>query len=212
SGEYSSSILSSPFMAINSVYLLIFKTNTEYSGLAVMGFDNIHIVNKIYENIFYFPIFLKIEPYNIVISDCSSLPNKFISLLLITKNSQRCLVLQQIIDDRFILDFYLKTTIIAHYEDETANGIWKKTNLKLKHDEITLFRFNHSLVIEKFNELNNESKHTCKPHEWQLPDNSTQYFTSHLTLWNSIHYKINSHQDYENIDKTFFKFNLEKPL
>ncbi|CAG8569289.1 45087_t:CDS:2 [Gigaspora margarita] len=41
--------------------------------------------------------------------------------------------------------------------------------------------------------------------------NSTRYSASHPTLWNLIRHKINGYQASKNIDKTFFKFSLEKP-
>ncbi|CAG8835056.1 7051_t:CDS:1, partial [Racocetra persica] len=56
----------------------------------------------------------------------------------------------------------------------------------------------HKLLSEIINPKNKSVK------------NSTRYSASHPTLWNSICYKINSHQASENIDETSFTFNLEK--
>ncbi|CAI2173093.1 2524_t:CDS:1, partial [Funneliformis geosporum] len=56
--------------------------------------------------------------------------NGFISSLMITKKGKRNLVLQHVTNDKFILDFYQKTNLILHYEDESSNNVWKQIGIK----------------------------------------------------------------------------------
>ncbi|CAB4401282.1 unnamed protein product [Rhizophagus irregularis] len=53
--------------AINSCYKEVFGTKTEYSGMAVIGFEDEKIIQQLLDKIEFFPIFLQIEKLSVVI-------------------------------------------------------------------------------------------------------------------------------------------------
>ncbi|CAB4387645.1 unnamed protein product [Rhizophagus irregularis] len=64
----SSKIEPYPSTAINSCYKEVFGTKTEYSGIAVIGFEDEKIIQQLRNEIEFFPIFLRIEKLSVVIS------------------------------------------------------------------------------------------------------------------------------------------------
>ncbi|CAG8587273.1 7447_t:CDS:1, partial [Cetraspora pellucida] len=77
--EVKSNFESSLSKAINICYQQIFKTKTEYSGLAVIGFDSENIIQQLIADVIFFPIFLRIDnKFNVVISNIGDLDeNRF---------------------------------------------------------------------------------------------------------------------------------------
>ncbi|RIB01655.1 hypothetical protein C2G38_2050698 [Gigaspora rosea] len=67
-----------PSAVIKTCYQKVFGTKTEYSGQAVMGFEKEIIIQQLIDNVEFFPIFLKIENFNVIISNIGDLDeNKF---------------------------------------------------------------------------------------------------------------------------------------
>jgi len=60
-GEIKSEIESSPSAAIKTCYQIIFGTKTEYSDLAVIGFENENIIQQLIVDILFFPIFFVLK-------------------------------------------------------------------------------------------------------------------------------------------------------
>ncbi|CAG8746409.1 763_t:CDS:2 [Gigaspora margarita] len=56
---------------------------------------------------------------------------------------------QQIVNNKFIFDFYKGMDLEFHYEDENALDVWKKTKNLAKYDGISLFGYLHSSVIQE---------------------------------------------------------------
>ncbi|RHZ82825.1 hypothetical protein Glove_103g290 [Diversispora epigaea] len=73
-GEFKSEIELYPSTAVKSCYQSIFNSKTEYSGLAIMGFENENIIQQLIADILFFPIFLRIENFLVVITNLGSLP------------------------------------------------------------------------------------------------------------------------------------------
>ncbi|CAG8642298.1 8004_t:CDS:2, partial [Cetraspora pellucida] len=123
SGNSSSGIQTSLSTAITIAYNMIFKTKTTFSGPAVI------VVSHIGDDMF----------------------NGFISSLITKKgkNGNRYLVQQQIVNNKFILDFYKGTDLEFHYEDKNALDVWKKTKLLAKYDRISLFGYLYSSVKQE---------------------------------------------------------------
>ncbi|KAF0483956.1 hypothetical protein F8M41_023162 [Gigaspora margarita] len=67
SGNSSSSIQTSLSTAITVAYNMIFKTKTTFSGLAVIGLDQINITLQLLEDIYFIPIFLILDTMLIVV-------------------------------------------------------------------------------------------------------------------------------------------------
>jgi len=124
SGDIMSEVCLQPSTAVNTVYNNIFQTKTEHSGPAVLGFNNEIIVKKLLHEVEFQPLFLKIGQYLVMVSNIGdSNRNSFISSLMITKKGKRNLVLQQVTNDKFVLDFYQETKLILHYEDESSDNV-----------------------------------------------------------------------------------------
>ncbi|CAG8716815.1 15600_t:CDS:2 [Dentiscutata heterogama] len=106
--------------------------------------------------------------------------------------------------------------------DNNLNTTFQETfstlsmNILEIYNKVTKYTDDQNNILNILEDIRSEHSHEplseiINPKN-KLIKNSTRYFTSHPTLWNPIRYKINSHQNSENIDKTSFKFNLEKPL
>lgn len=179
SGDIMSEICLQPSTAVNIVYNQIFQTKTEHSGPAVLGFNNEVIVKKLLHEVEFQPLFLKIGQYLVVVSNVGdSNGNGFVSSLMITKKGKRNLVSQQIIDNKFILDFYQGTKLILHYEDESSDNIWKQIGIKQQENGSTLFGSNHTLVLQKREQTPNNI--VCTPNEWNLPGVLDQLFNQNV--------------------------------
>src|SRR5215208_5673063 len=57
-----------PLTAVNSCYKEVFGTKTEYSGIGVISFEDEKIIQQLLDKIEFFPIFLRIEKFSVVIS------------------------------------------------------------------------------------------------------------------------------------------------
>ena len=66
--EKISNIEDTPSAAINFIYRELFKNQTEYSGLAVYGFYDNEIVSELLADISFFPLYLRINRFSVVVS------------------------------------------------------------------------------------------------------------------------------------------------
>ncbi|CAG8583111.1 14734_t:CDS:2 [Rhizophagus irregularis] len=67
--EKSTEISSSASTAITTLYQEIFGKKTEYSGPAIMGFYNDQIIERLLQDVTFFPIYIKIQSFLVVVSN-----------------------------------------------------------------------------------------------------------------------------------------------
>src|SRR6266542_4055558 len=77
-GEIKSEVKSSLSAAVKTYYQIIFDTKIEYSGLTVIGFENEDIIQQLIVDISFFPIFLCVKKFLVVIVGLgNSLKNEY---------------------------------------------------------------------------------------------------------------------------------------
>ncbi|CAG8503807.1 3584_t:CDS:2 [Racocetra persica] len=131
-------------------------------------------------DVYFIPIFLTLDTISIVISYIGDNTfNGFVSSLITKKekNSDRYLVQQQIINNKFILDFYKETGLEFHYEDESVLEVWKKAKILAKYDRIALFGHLHSSVIQ---ERSIKSIVMCSSQHWLSIEKLDAVFDRHI--------------------------------
>ncbi|CAB4382708.1 unnamed protein product [Rhizophagus irregularis] len=102
--EKSTEISSSASTAITTLYQEIFGKRTEYSGPAIMGFYNDQIIEKLLQDVTFFPIYIKIQSFLVVVSNigysknngCHEVGNGFTSSILTKFQKKHSFVSQRI--------------------------------------------------------------------------------------------------------------------
>ncbi|RHZ45238.1 hypothetical protein Glove_682g66 [Diversispora epigaea] len=138
--EKSTEIMTSASAAINTLYQEIFGRKTEYSGSIIMGFYNNNIVEKLVKDVIFFPLFISIESFSVVIT---------------------------------------KSKIIAQYQGETPNNVWKKTGINKKFEGNDLFGIMYPVVQSILQQFPNDFR-ICTPNEWNNSDFLQQAFDQHI--------------------------------
>ena len=175
-GEIKSEIELYPSTAIKACYQAVFGTKTEYSGLAVMGFECEEIIQQLIANISFFPIFIRIENFSIVITSIgSSSKNEngyyiaeagFISSFITRYNGAQHLFLLEIQEECCLLKIYLESACVKQIIGETPNDVWNQLTIHQKYVGSYLFGIKNELVQEKLRALENESI-ICTPNNWK---------------------------------------------
>lgn len=187
--EKSTEISSSASTAITTLYREIFGKKTEYSGPAIMGFYNDEIIEKLIQDITFFPIYLKIQSFLVVVSNigysknnkCYGAGNGFTSSLLTKFQGKYSFVSQQIENDTCILRIYHASKIVAQYEDETPTGVWKKCGINKKFDGSDLFGIKHPTIQAILqNPPKNKIHRICMPDEWNNFEILQRAFDLHI--------------------------------
>ncbi|RHZ86841.1 hypothetical protein Glove_43g2 [Diversispora epigaea] len=124
-GEFKSEIELYPSTAVKSCYQSIFNSKTEYSGLAIMGFENENIIQQLIADILFFPIFLRIENFLVVITNLGSLPK------------------------------HDELTCVQKIIGETPDNVWCQLTICQKYTGSYLFGTKNALIQEKLGELEN---------------------------------------------------------
>ncbi|CAG8497748.1 3165_t:CDS:2, partial [Racocetra persica] len=105
--EKFSDVQNTPSKAIHLLYQELFGGQTEHSGLAVFGFYNEEIISEILTDISFFPLFIKVDKFSIVVSKIGFSSRKdllyagpgYISSLLTRCGSETYLILQQVLNN-----------------------------------------------------------------------------------------------------------------
>ncbi|RHZ78259.1 hypothetical protein Glove_166g30 [Diversispora epigaea] len=185
--EKSTEIMTSAFAVINTLYQEIFERKTKYSGPTIMGFYNNNIVEKLVEDVIFFPIFINVESFLIVItsigysdnSEFNGTGNEFSSSIITKFWKKKSIILQQIKNNVCILDIYQELKKIIQYQDETSNNVWKKSGINKKFDGNDLFRITHS-IIQSILQRPPNNRRICTPNEWNNFDILQQTFDRHI--------------------------------
>ncbi|RIB00817.1 hypothetical protein C2G38_2232840 [Gigaspora rosea] len=127
--------------AVNTCYKRVFGTNTEHSGLAVIGFDNEAIIQELITDISFFPIFLRIEKLNVVIPCIGNLDeNRFYG-----------------VSTGFVSMFTMQSICINTIIEKTPDEIWNLVEVLKKFTGSYLFGITNELVQEQLHKLKSES-------------------------------------------------------
>ncbi|CAG8518547.1 4244_t:CDS:2, partial [Dentiscutata heterogama] len=161
-------ITNTPSEAINTLYRQIYNENTQYSGLAIIGFNNPWIVQKLLEGIEFISHFIKVDSFLIVISNIginalNNFKTNFTSSLLTKLESNRCFVLQQLTEHGASLDFYTKDQLKKHFEDEIPTMVWKKTRILKKYNGNMLFGLENTMIQQAMQNKSIFDNITCSP-------------------------------------------------
>ncbi|GES79933.1 hypothetical protein GLOIN_2v1839589 [Rhizophagus clarus] len=117
----STEISSSASSAITTLYQEIFGKRTEYSGPAIIGFYNDQITERLTQDITFFPIYIKIQSFLIVVSNIGYLKNNGCH----------------------------SAGNVAQFEDETPTGVWKKSVDEWNNFEILQQAFGRHIKSRK---------------------------------------------------------------
>ncbi|PKY13180.1 hypothetical protein RhiirB3_424944 [Rhizophagus irregularis] len=116
---------------ITTLYQEIFGKRTEYSGPAIMGFYNDQIIERLLQDVTFFPIYIKIQSFLVVVSNigysknngCRGAGNGFTSSILTKFQKKHSFVSQRIENNTCILRIYYESNIVAQFEDETPTNV-----------------------------------------------------------------------------------------
>ncbi|RHZ63519.1 hypothetical protein Glove_329g90 [Diversispora epigaea] len=188
--EKSTKVLTSASVAINILYQELFGRKTEYSGPIVMGLYNEQIVAKLVRDIIFYPIFIFVHSFLIVVSNIGYSENNefygavngFSSSILTRFRGKQSLISQKIKDNMCILEVYHEAEIIVQYKDKTPSGVWKKIDINRKFNGSDLFGITHQTVQDILQQPPNDFHivQMCTPNEWNNFDILQQVFDRHI--------------------------------
>ncbi|CAB4401922.1 unnamed protein product [Rhizophagus irregularis] len=158
----SSKIEPYPSTAINSCYKEVFGTKTEYSGIAVIGFEDEKIIQQLRNEIEFFPIFLRIEKLSVVISGFGY--------------SSKDGYYGAGEDDQCITEIYHNANKIEQFTGLTPDDVWKKVGIYKKFSGSHIF----GIIHETTQNLLQSEAVTCKPDEWNNHEKLTKVFDRHI--------------------------------
>jgi len=173
--------------AINNTYRQVFNNKTEYSGIAVMGFDDEVIVHELLSDILFVPIYIHLDRILIVVSqidvsDCENCggagPGYLFTLVTKYKGKQSLFV--QSIEDKCNLDIYYEGISQYHNEEITPNEIWNSINILKKYDGAALFGITNSYVQQELEKLRKNNSITCTSDDWNNIDLLNLIFKRHV--------------------------------
>ncbi|KAF0500239.1 hypothetical protein F8M41_020330 [Gigaspora margarita] len=133
-------------------FIIVVQCEDNILQLAIIGLDQINITSQLLEDIYFIPIFLTLDTISIIVSYIGDNTfNGFVSSLITKKGISKnmYLVQQQIVNNKFILDFYKGMDLEFHYKNENALDVWKKTKILAKYNGISLFGYIYSSVIQE---------------------------------------------------------------
>ncbi|CAG8535972.1 10658_t:CDS:10 [Diversispora eburnea] len=153
----------------------------------IMGFYNNNIVEKLVEDVIFFPIFINVESFLIVITSIGYSDNnefngagsEFSSSIITKFRGKLSIILQQIKNNVCILDIYQESKKNIQYQDETPNNVWKKSRINKKFDGNDLFGITHPIIQSILQQPSN-NRHICTPNEWNNFDILQQAFDYHI--------------------------------
>jgi hypothetical protein len=180
----SSKIEPYPSTAITSCYKEVFGTKTEYSGVAVIGFEDEKIIQQLRNEIEFFPIFLRIEKLSVVISGFGysskdgyyGAGEGFTSSFITRYRDAQHLFLLKLEDDQCIIEIYRNADRIEQFTGSTPDDVWKKVGIHKKFSGSHIFGITH----ETTQNLLQSEVVTCKPDEWNNHEKLTKVFNRHI--------------------------------
>src|SRR5436190_3014901 len=180
----SSKIESYPSTAVNSCYKEVFGTKTEYSGIAVISFEDEKVIQQLLDKIEFFPIFLRIEKLLVVISSLGYSSEDgyygaeagFASSFITRYQGAQHLFLLKLEDDQCILEIYFNADKIKQFTGLTPDDVWKKVSIYKKFSGTHIFGITH----ESIQKLLQSEVVTCKPEEWNNHEKLTKVYNRHI--------------------------------
>ncbi|CAG8556517.1 6854_t:CDS:2, partial [Gigaspora rosea] len=170
--DMQSEVESHPSTAINACYQQAFQTKTEYSGLAVMGFENEFIIKQLIDDIAFFLIFCRVNKLEVVVSSIGSLDENrlynvgtgFVSSFTTRYRGAQHLFVLKIEESLCVLEIYSEPVCVNKITGSDPDEVWNQVEFLKKYIGSYLFGITNTLVQEHLN-ANNKSP-TCAVKEW----------------------------------------------
>ncbi|RIB00564.1 hypothetical protein C2G38_2233836 [Gigaspora rosea] len=182
----SSEVESHPSTAINACYQQAFQTKTEYSGLAVMGFENEFIIKQLIDDIAFFLIFCRVNKLEVVVSSIGSLDENrlynvgtgFVSSFTTRYRGAQHLFVLKIEESLCVLEIYSEPVCVNKITGSDPDEVWNQVEFLKKYIGSYLFGITNTLVQEHLN-ANNKSP-TCAVKEWTDIQKLEKVFNRHI--------------------------------
>ena len=189
-----------PTNAISKVYSKVFATETRYSGLSIMGWNDENIIKNLYEDVSFIPQSFLLEKIKIFIYGAGYSSNEdwfcagpgYKSSLLYKFNGNKQALFVSKIEEDFscTLEIYQDQILKRTIRDKNPIGVWKTSGLLKKFNGNQLFGIdNHEIQS-----LNIKQKiPTCSLQEWENYSIMESLFDFHLrrrTIANIDWYKL----------------------
>ncbi len=179
-------IANDPTNAISKVYSKVFATETRYSGLLIMGWNDENIIKELYEDVSFIPQLFLLEKIKIFVygTGYSSRTDWFYagpgyksSLLYKFDGNKQALFVSKIEDSSCTLEIYQDQILKCTIKGKDPLDVWKTSGLIKKFNGNQLFGIdNHEIQS-----LNNQQKiPTCSPQEWKNYSTMDSLFDFHL--------------------------------
>ncbi|RHZ79174.1 hypothetical protein Glove_151g137 [Diversispora epigaea] len=145
--------------AINKAYKKLFDTETWFSGLSIMGFDNENIIETLLHGVSFQPFKIQVDTLSIFISNLGTTSiknNNSIQLgyqasVIFKFRGKQSLFVQTINVNNYQIDIFYKNEKIANYNGISFDEVWKKTGVLKKYSGETLFGISHQSTINSIN-------------------------------------------------------------
>jgi hypothetical protein len=168
-----------PTSAISKLYKKIFKNETRFSGILMMGMEDTDILNELVSDLSFQPFLINIPKIKILIHSIGT-PTKqgarpgFASSLIHYKSA--VLFFQTINEDGCSICIYKENKLSEVFHGSNPIDVWKKLEILEEWSGETLFGLNNSDVMEKIE----HAKLTCFHDEWHNYSKMEQIFRYHL--------------------------------
>ena len=179
-------IANDPTNAISGVYSKVFATETRYSGLFIMGWNDKNIIKELYEDVSFIPQLFLLEKIKIFVygTGYSSHTDWFhagpgykSSLLYKFNGNKQALFVSKIEDSSCILEIYQDQILKSEIKGKNPIDVWKTSGLIKKFNGNQLFGIDNHVIQS----LNKKQKvPTCSLQEWKNLSIMESLFDFHL--------------------------------
>lgn len=178
-------IEASPTKAISTVYANIFNNSTRYSGHAIMGWNDENILEKLKNDVEFFPITCSFGKYKIFLYaiGCSSYEEwnhagpGFKSSIIHTFEKQQGIFVSQIENKHCVVEIYQGCQLKKKFIGISPDDVWKNTGLIQQYNGTQLFGLASSVIQQIIRKY---QVPTCKLKNWQDESIMETLFNYHL--------------------------------
>uniref|UniRef100_U9T999 Uncharacterized protein n=1 Tax=Rhizophagus irregularis (strain DAOM 181602 / DAOM 197198 / MUCL 43194) TaxID=747089 RepID=U9T999_RHIID len=191
-------IANDPTTAISEVYSKVFATETRYSGLLIMGWNNENIIKELCDDVSFISQSFLLDKIKIFVygTGYSSHTDWFhagpgykSSLLYKFNENKQALFVSKIEEDfSCILKIYQDQILKSTIKGKNPIDVWKTLGLIKKFNGNQLFGV-ENYVIQSLNKK--QKVLTCSPQEWKNPSIMESLFDFHLKRRTTIMYTEN---------------------
>ncbi|RGB25338.1 hypothetical protein C1646_771872, partial [Rhizophagus diaphanus] len=131
--------------------------------------DQPETAQKLLEGITFFPFIVELENITVFVSCLSKITIS--NSDKVGHNYAASVFYQHVHKDFFLITIYQNSQIIAEYKDISPNAVWKKTGVLTSILGDTLFVINHSITLNRMNQVRQilyscQLPNKCTPADW----------------------------------------------